>query len=63
MGRTIVVFNIKLSDKTIDLNTGAKFNYQNETYEIMNREAIDSPDNYVKFNCLRKVVGTPAAPK
>lgn len=55
MGKSIVVFNIKLSDKTTNLNTGNKFNYQNESYEIMNKEAIDSPENYVKFNCIRKV--------
>jgi hypothetical protein len=54
MSRKIVVFNIKQSDKTENLNTGHKFIYQNETYEIMNRETIESPDNYVKFNCERK---------
>jgi hypothetical protein len=54
MSRNIVVFNIKQSDKTGNLNTGHKFIYQNETYEIMNREAVDSPENYVKFNCVRK---------
>lgn len=52
MSRNIFVFNIKLSDKTKNLNTGQKFIYQNETYEIMNRESVESPENYVKFNCL-----------
>ena len=56
MGRSIVAFNIKLSDKTNNLNTGNKFNYENVSYEIMNKETIDSPANYVKFNCVRKVV-------
>ena len=54
-GKVIVAFNVRLSDKTADLNTGHKFNYENELYEIMNREKIDSPENYVKFNCLRKI--------
>ncbi len=54
--RSIVVFNINPSDKIGSLNTGNKFNYQNETYEVMNREPIDEPINYVKFNCIRKVV-------
>ncbi len=53
MSKTIVVFNIKISDKTEHLNTGIKFIYNVDTYEIMNREQIDSPENYVKFNCLR----------
>jgi hypothetical protein len=54
--RSIVVFNINPSDKIGSLNTGNKFNYQNETYEVMNREPVDEPVNYVKFNCVRKVV-------
>jgi len=53
--KSIVVFNINKSDKIVSLNTGNKFNYQNETYEVMNRELVDSPKNYVKFNCIRKV--------
>lgn len=56
INRSIVVFNIKTSDKTIGLNTGNVFTYEDDAYEIMNRENIDSPDNYVKFNCLRKAV-------
>ena len=52
ISRRIVVFNIKQSDKTKNLNTGQKFIYQNETYEIMNRESVESPENYVKFNCV-----------
>jgi hypothetical protein len=53
-GKVIFAFNVKLSEKTENLNTGNKFNYENELYEIMNREKIDSPENYVKFNCFRK---------
>lgn len=55
INRIIVVFNIRKSDKTAHLNTGQTFTFENEIYEVMNRETIDSPDNYVKFNCLRKV--------
>lgn len=53
--RSIVVFNINTSDKIDSLNTGKKFNYQNETYEVMNREPVDRGIRYVKFNCVRKV--------
>lgn len=53
--RSIVVFNISTSDKTGNLNTGNKFNYENETYEVMNREPVDSGIKYIKFNCVRKV--------
>ena len=53
--RSIVVFNINTSDKISNLNTGSKFNYQNETYEVMNRELVDSGVKYVKFNCVRKI--------
>ena len=55
IGKSIVVFNLMKSDKITVLNTGDKFNYEYETYEVMNRELVDSPKNYVKFNCLRKV--------
>jgi hypothetical protein len=53
--RSIVVFNINTSDKIDSLNTGEKFNYQSETYEVMNREPVDQGIKYVKFNCIRKV--------
>ena len=52
--RSIVVFNINTSDKIGNLNTGNKFNYENETYEVMNREPVDAGVKYVKFNCIRK---------
>ncbi len=53
--KSIVVFNINTSDKIRSLNTGGKFNYQNDTYEIMNRELVDAGIKYIKFNCIRKV--------
>lgn len=54
--RTIVVFNINLSEKVSNLNTGNKFNYQNEIFEVMNRETVNEPINYIKFNCVRKII-------
>ena len=53
-GKSIMAFNIKISDKTVNLNTGHKFAYQNESYEIMNRQPVQSKVNYFKFNCVRK---------
>ncbi len=53
-GKSIMVFNVKMSDKTAHLNTGNKFDYQNESYEIMTRESIHAPVIYLKFNCVRK---------
>jgi len=55
-GKSILAFNVKLSDKIINLNTGNKFYYQNESYEIMNKESVNSPVSYIKFNCIHKVV-------
>ena len=54
-GKNIMVFNIKSSGKTKDLNTGKKFSYQNESFEIMNREPVQAPISYTKFNCVRFV--------
>lgn len=53
LGRSIMVFNIKSSQKTNDLNTGKKFEYQNESFEIKNRELVEAPVSYTKFNCVR----------
>jgi hypothetical protein len=55
-GKSILSFNVKLSDKIINLNTGNKFDYQNELYEIMNKESVNSPVSYIKFNCIHKAV-------
>lgn len=54
-GKSIMVFNIKISEKTTHLNTGNKFDYENESYEIMTREPVQAPVSYLKFNCVRKV--------
>ncbi len=55
INKSIVVFNINTSDKISTLNSGGKFNYQNEIYEVMNRELVDAGIKYIKFNCIRKV--------
>ena len=51
-GKSITVFNIKSSGRTNDLNTGKKFSYQNESFEVMNREPVQAPVSYTKFNCV-----------
>lgn len=55
LGRSIMVFDLKITDKTTNLNTGNKFSYQNELYEIMNREPVQAPESFLKFNCIHKV--------
>jgi hypothetical protein len=52
-GKNIMVFNIRESEKTHHLNTGNRIDYQNQLYEIMTREAVQSPISYTKFNCIR----------
>lgn len=60
-GKSILSFNVKLSDKIANLNTGSKFGYRNELYEIMNREPVDSSQlRYIKFNCIHKIVSSSA---
>lgn len=54
-GKNIMSFNVKINDKTANLNTGNKFDYENTSYEIMNREPVDAPVSYIKFNCVRRV--------
>lgn len=54
LGKSIMVFDLKITDKTTNLNTGNKFSYQNESYEIMNREPVQAPVNFLKFNCIHK---------
>ena len=55
-GKRITVFNLKISDKTTNLNTGQKLLYEDKIYEIMNREYVHSKVDYLKFNCVFKVV-------
>ncbi len=52
--KSIMSFSVKISTKTKLLNTGNKFRYQQEIYEIMNREYVRSKVDYLKFNCLRQ---------
>ena len=51
LGKIITAFNVKITEKTVNLNTGVKFEYENELYEIMNREPVQSTNDYLKFNC------------
>lgn len=51
-GKRITSFNLKISDRTSNLNTGQKLLYQNNLYEVMNREFVHSQENYLKFNCV-----------
>ncbi len=53
-GKSIIAFNLRISDRTINLNTGQKLHYQNALYEIMNRESVQSSTDYLKFNCFLK---------
>jgi hypothetical protein len=48
-------FNVKITEKTANLNTGNRFDYDNVLYEIMNRESVDAPVNYIKLNCVKKI--------
>ena len=54
MNKSIMSFNVKITEKTANLNTGNKFYYDNVLYEIMNRESVDAPINYIKLNCVKK---------
>ena len=54
LGRSIMVFDLRITGKTTNLNTGNKFSYQNELYEIMNREPVQAPESFLKFNCIHK---------
>jgi hypothetical protein len=55
-GKRITSFNLKISDKTVNLNTGQKLRYEDKIYEIMNREYVNSKVDYLKFNCVFIVV-------
>jgi hypothetical protein len=52
-GKIITAFNVRITQKTVDLNTGVKFEYNDEMFEIMNREHVHSISDYLKFNCAR----------
>ena len=50
-GKIITAFNVRITKKMVDLNTGVKFEYKDELFEIMNREHVNSVSDYLKFNC------------
>jgi hypothetical protein len=52
-GKIITAFNVRITKKMVDLNTGVKFEYKDELFEIMNREHVNSVSDYLKFNCAR----------
>ena len=62
-GKSIIAFNLKISAETINLNSGQKLHYQDELYEIMNKEPVQSTINYLKFNCFLKIVDKPSVDK
>lgn len=55
-GKIITSFNVRITEKTINLNTGTKFEYNDELFEIMNREPVQSTTDYLKFNCAHLTV-------
>jgi hypothetical protein len=55
-GKIITSFNVKITEKTVNLNTGVKFEYNDELFEIMNREPVQSTTDYLKFNCAHLTV-------
>ena len=59
-GKIITAFNLKITEKTVNLNTGVKFEYENELFEIMNREPVQSTTNYLKFNCAHLAADKPS---
>lgn len=59
-GKIITAFNVRITQKTVDLNTGVKFEYNDEMFEIMNREHVHSISDYLKFNCARLTAGSTA---
>ena len=56
INKSIMSFNVKITDKTATLNTGNKFDYDNVSYEIMNRESVTAPISYIKLNCVRRIL-------
>jgi hypothetical protein len=51
-GKEILSFKVKKSEKTNSLNTGDKFYYRKQLFEIMNRERYQTKDEFLKFNCF-----------
>ena len=53
-GKNVVIFNLRLTPKTLVLKTGNKFVFENDIYEIMNTTQVQSKNDYIKFNCIHK---------
>jgi hypothetical protein len=53
-GKNVVVFNLKISDKLLQLQPGDIVGFQNEFYEVMNHFMVQSRTNYLKFYFVPK---------
>ena len=54
MGKNVIAFNLKITPKLLDLKTGKSFSFEREIYEVMNIIKVQSKNDYLKLNCVRK---------
>jgi hypothetical protein len=54
VGKSIVVFNLKVNSKTSALKTGNEFEYAGEIYEVMNTYRVQAAIDYLKLNSIKK---------
>lgn len=54
IGKGVVVFNLKITPKSLGLKTGKAFSFGHDAYEVMNVSQVQAQNDYLKINCLRK---------
>ena len=53
-GKNVMIFNLKMTAKSITLKTGKSFSFAKEIYEVMNVTTVQSKNDYLKLNCLHR---------
>lgn len=53
-GKNVMIFNLKMTNKSIGLKTGKSFSFEQEIYEVMNVTTVQSKNDYLKLNCVRQ---------
>ena len=54
IGKNVVVFNLKITPRSLGLVTGKSFSFELVVYEVMNITKVQSKNDYLKLNCVVK---------
>lgn len=54
-GKQVMIFNLKITPKSLGLKIGKWFSFNHQIYEVMNVTQVQSKNDYLKINCVRQI--------